>query len=182
LDRLDLPELAKPDMRELSQASKETVHLAILDCTEMLYVGKVDSSQSVHMHCIIGTRNPLYCTALGKAVLAFLPREERDALLDQITLMPRTPYTITDKAVLADHLERVRARGYAIDDREVEESIRCVSAPIFDHTGQPIAAISVSGPAFRLPESRLQELGELVMRVSKIISNNFGYEAGDPPV
>ena len=75
LDRLDLPELAKAHMRQIGQVSRETVHLAVLDGTDMLYVGKVDGSQSVRMHCTLGTRNPLYCTAMGKAVLAFLPHE-----------------------------------------------------------------------------------------------------------
>jgi DNA-binding IclR family transcriptional regulator len=175
LERLDLPDLAKADMRELSRVSRETVHLAVLDGTEMLYVGKVDGSQSVRMHCVIGTRNPVYCTSLGKAVLAFLPGEERTALLDQITLTARTPHTITDRAVLEKHLELVRAQGFAIDDMEIEEGIRCVGAPIFDHTGRVIAAISVSGPVYRLSEPWLQELSELVLGASEAISGKLGY-------
>jgi DNA-binding IclR family transcriptional regulator len=180
LDRLDLPELAKANLRELGQVSRETVHLAVLDGTEMLYVGKVDGSQSVRMHCTIGTRNPLHCTAMGKAVLAFLPNEKRTTLLDQITLTPRTPNTITDRTALEEQLELVRARGYAIDDMEIEEGIRCVGAPIFDHTGRVIAAVSTSGPAYRMSVARLEELSGAVVKAGTAISRKLGYISGIP--
>jgi DNA-binding IclR family transcriptional regulator len=175
---LDLPELARADLRELSQTSQETVHLAILDGTEMLYVDKVDSPQSVRMHSVIGTRNPLHCTAMGKAVLAFLPAEECVALLNHITFTPRTSNTITDEKVLLAHLERVRANGFAVDDMENEEGIRCVGAPIFDHTGSVTAAISISGPAYRLSDSRLQELSAVVVETGEAISGKLGYQPG----
>lgn len=175
LERLELPDLAKADLRELSQATEETVHLAVLDGTEMLYVAKVDGPQSMRMHSSIGTRSPLYCTAMGKSVLAFLPADQCAALLDQISLTPRTPNTITDKAVLIEHLQLVRAQGFAIDDMENEMGIRCMGAPVFEHTGRAIAAISISGPAYRLPDSRLQALSELVIGTSAAISAKLGY-------
>lgn len=178
LDRLDLPELAKPNLRELSLVSRETVHLGILDGTTVLYVGKVDGPQSVRMHSAIGTRNPLYSTAMGKAILAFIPCAERQELLEQIALTARTPNTITDLAVLTEHLERVRAQGFAIDDMEDQEGIRCVGAPIFDHTGRVTAAISISGPAYRLSNSRLRELAESVMTASRAVSTKLGFISG----
>jgi IclR family KDG regulon transcriptional repressor len=175
LDRLDLTELDRPELRELSQASNETVHFAILDDTEMLYIDKVESSQPVRMHSTIGARNPLHCTAIGKAVLAFIPVEERNALLDRITFIPRTPNTITDRAALAEHLELVYTRGFAIDDIENEEGIRCVGAPVFNHTGRVFAAISISGPAYRLSIPRLLELSTLVITAANAISKKLGY-------
>jgi len=175
LDRLDLPELARASMRELSRTSQETVHLAVLDGTEILYVAKVDGPQSVRMYSAIGTRNPLYCTAMGKAILAFLPPEKRTALLDQTTLARRTANTITDKTALDQHLELVRSQGFAIDDVEFEEGIRCLGAPIFNHTGRVTAAISISGPAYRLSNSRLQELSGQVVETSEAISNKLGH-------
>jgi DNA-binding IclR family transcriptional regulator len=175
LDRLDLGAIAKTYMAELSRVSGETVHLAIRDGTEMLYVRKTDSPQSVRMHSAIGTRSALYCTAMGKAVLAFLPTEERNALIDQITLAPRTPNTITDRAMLECHLHVVRSQGFAIDDIENEEGIRCMGAPIFDHTGRVMGAISVSGPAYRLSNSRLEELSGPVMEACNAISRELGY-------
>ena len=175
LDRLDLPELARASMRELSRTSQETVHLTVLDGTEILYVAKVDGPQSVRMYSAIGTRNPLYCTAMGKAILAFLPPEKRTALLDQTTLAPRTPNTITDRTALDRHLELVRSQGFAIDDVEFEEGIRCLGAPILNHTGRVTAAISISGPAYRLSNSRLQELSGRVVEASQAISGKMGY-------
>lgn len=175
LDRLDLPELARTNMRELGRVSQETVHLAILDGTEILYVAKVDGPQSVRMYSAIGTRNPLYCTAMGKAILAFLPPEKRTALLDQTTLAPRTANTITDRTAMDQHLELVRSQGFAIDDVEFEEGIRCLGAPLFNHIGQVTAAISVSGPAYRLSNSRLQELSGQVVETSEAISSKLGY-------
>jgi IclR family KDG regulon transcriptional repressor len=180
LDRLDLTELDRPELRELSQASNETVHFAILDDTEMLYIDKVESSQPVRMHSTIGARNPLHCTAIGKAVLAFIPVEERNALLDRIAFIPRTPNTITDRAALAEHLELVYSRGFAIDDIENEEGIRCVGAPVFNHTGRVFAAISISGPAYRLSIPRLLELSTLVITAANAISNKLGYVPQSP--
>lgn len=175
LDRLDLPELARASMRELSRTSQETIHLTVLDGTEILYVAKVDGPQSVRMYSAIGTRNPLYCTAMGKAILAFLPPEKRTALLDETTLAPRTANTITDRTALDQHLELVRSQGFAVDDVEFEEGIRCLGAPIFNHTGRVTAAISVSGPAYRLSNSRLQELSGQVVEASEAISSKLGY-------
>jgi DNA-binding IclR family transcriptional regulator len=179
LDRLDLPELARADLRELSQVARETVHLGVLDGIEVLYVGKVDGPQSVRMHSTIGARSPLHSTAMGKAILAFLPLEQRMALLGQITLVPRTPSTIIDRGGLVKHLELVRTQGYAVDDIENEEGIRCVGAPIFDHTGQVKAAVSISGPAYRLSNSRLEELSQPVIKAGMAISNKLGYLPGN---
>jgi DNA-binding IclR family transcriptional regulator len=181
LDRLDLPELARADLRELSQVARETVHLGVLDGIEVLYVGKVDGPQSVRMHSTIGARSPLHSTAMGKAILAFLPLEQRMALLGQITFVPRTPSTIIDRGGLVKHLELVRTQGYAVDDIENEEGIRCVGAPVFDHTGQVKAAVSVSGPAYRLSNSRLEELSQPVIKAGMAISNKLGYLPGTLP-
>jgi DNA-binding IclR family transcriptional regulator len=175
IESLDLPELAKPYLRELSQASDETTYLSILDDTEILYVGMVESTQSVRMYCAIGTRNPLYCSSMGKAILAFLPVEERNALLDRITLTPRTANTITDKAELRKELELIRSQGFAIDNVEIEEGVRCLGAPVFNYMGQVFAAVSISGPAYRLSVERLQELSKLVIRATTAISADLGY-------
>lgn len=184
LNSLDLLQLSNPDLHELSQATHETTHLALLDGSEILYINKVESSQSVRLHSTVGTRNLLYCTAMGKAVLAFLPAAERNLLLDQISFTPRTANTIVDRATLMEHLNLVRERGFAIDDMEGEEGVRCVGAPIFDHTGRVFAALSISGPAYRLPLSRLLELAPLVRKTAENVSGKLGYvpqvEAGVP--
>jgi IclR family acetate operon transcriptional repressor len=177
LDRLDIPEIARKDIQSLSQLARETVHLSVLDGTEILYIDKAQVQQSVQMYCTIGTRNPLYNTSMGKAILAFLPPEKRDALLDRIALTRCTPNTITGRTELVEHLQMVRERGYAIDDMENEEGIRCLGAPIFDYSGEVIGALSVSGPAHRLPDARIAELAEPVMQTARTISSKLGSTA-----
>ena len=175
LDSIDLPELAKPHMRQLSDVTNETVHLSILDNTEILYIAKVESSQSVRMSAKIGTRNHLHCTAMGKAILAFLPGGELVKLLEQLKLTGCTAATITAPATLVEELEMVRASKFAIDNEESEDGVRCVGAPIFDHTGRVFAAISVSGPAYRLSVARLDALSSLVIDAADALSGHLGY-------
>jgi IclR family transcriptional regulator, KDG regulon repressor len=182
LDRLDLPELARADLRALSRFAQETVHLSILDGTDILYLDKAEPFQSVHMYCMVGTRNPLYCTSMGKAILAFLPREQCDAILSQTELVRYTPTTIVDPAMLCEHLQVVRERGYAIDNEEKEKNIRCVGAPVFDHLGQAVAAISISGPAYRMLDARLQELAGPLTQTAEAISRKLGYVARSTPM
>lgn len=175
LEHLDLPELARPILCELSRVSNETTHLGILDDTSILYVGKVESPQTVRLHSAIGARKPVYSTAMGKAILAFLPIETRNTLLDRMNFLPHTPNTITDRAVLTEHLERICAEGFAIDDAESEEGIRCVAAPIFSLDGSAFAAISISGPAYRLSIPKLMELSESVVKAANDVSRQLGY-------
>jgi DNA-binding IclR family transcriptional regulator len=176
LESFDLPSLAHPYLRELSSVSGETAYVSILDSTEILYINKVESTQAVHSNCTIGSRNQLYCSSMGKAILAFLSPNERDAILDKIApLKAFTPNTITDPEALLTELERVRSQGYAIDDVEGEENVRCVGAPVFDRVGRPFAAMSLSGPAFRLSVGRLHELSSLVVNATQHISRQLGY-------
>lgn len=175
LDRFDLPAVAKPELREICRLCDETAYLAILDGGEILYLDRVESSHSIRLRSSVGTRGPLHCTSLGKAILAFLPPDERAALLDRTVLARRTARTITDRAALEAHLCLVRERGFAIDDIENEEGVRCLSAPVFGHDGRVCAAVSVSGPAFRLSTERLVGLSPTVMRAADAVSAKLGY-------
>ena len=175
LDSLDLPELAQPYLRHLSDITNETTYLSMLDDDEILYVGKAESSQSVRTHTKIGSRNMLHCTAMGKAILAFLSESDRAQLIERLELTAKTPTTITNRGALAEELATVRAQKFATDDEESEDGVRCVGAPIFDHTGRVFAAISVSGPAYRLSVSRLDALSSLVMDTAKTISGRVGH-------
>ena len=182
LESLDLHQIADPELQRLMQLSNETTHFAILDHTEALYVGKVESTQPVRMYSTVGARIPLHCTAIGKAILAFLPADDLAILLDLITLDRRTPNTITDKAVLTSHLELVREQGYAIDDIENEEGIRCIGAPVFNHLGRVYGAISISGLAYRLSRDKLEEFSSLVITAAGVVSSKLGYVPDDPGV
>jgi IclR family KDG regulon transcriptional repressor len=175
LDSLDLPELARPYLRQLSDITNETTYLSMLDDDEILYVGKAESSQSLRTNTKIGSRNMLHCTSMGKAILAFLPESDQVSLIERLELIANTNNTITDRATLIEHLATVRAQKFAIDNEECEDGIRCVGVPIFDRAGHVFAAISVSGPAYRLPISRLVALSSLVMDTAKTISGRLGY-------
>lgn len=175
LDSLDLPELARSHLRHLSDITNETTYLSMLDGHEILYVGKAESSQSLRTNTKIGSRNMLHCSSMGKAILAFLPESDQIRLIERLELVANTNNTITDQAALIEHLATIRAQKFAIDNEESEDGIRCVGAPIFDHTGHVFAAISVSGPAYRLPISRLIALSSLVLDTAKTISGRLGY-------
>ena len=182
LDSIDLSELARPHLHELCLISNETANLAIVDATDLLYIGKEESPQNaqtpifVQMRSKVGTRISLHCAAMGKAILANLPSEERQSLLNQtMPLKPYTAKTITNLDTLNYELERIRQHGYAIDDREVDDGTRCVAAPVFDSTGHVIAAISIAGPAYRLSLDRLYQLSKDIVRVSQALSKQLGY-------
>jgi IclR family KDG regulon transcriptional repressor len=175
LDSLDLPELAQSYLRQLSDITNETTYLSMLDDDEILYVGKAESSQSLRTNTKIGSRNMLHCTSMGKAILAFLPESDQVSFIERLELIASANNTITDRIALIEHLATVRAQKFAIDNEESEDGIRCVGAPIFDRTGHAFAAISVSGPAYRLPISRLVALSSLVMDTADTISGRLGY-------
>ena len=175
LESLDLPELAQSYLRQLSDITNETAYLSILDNDEILYIGKAESSQSVRTNTKIGSRNRLHCTSMGKAILAFLPESNQRELIERMELIRNTSTTITNKAALIEEIETIRTQKYSIDNEESEEGVRCLGAPIFDHNGNVLAAISVSGPAYRLSESRLIALSSLVIDTAITISNRLGY-------
>ena len=174
LNNMDLPNLAEPYMRELAAKSQETIFLAVPSDDWVMYISKVDSPQSIQMIARIGTRNPMYCTALGKSILAFLPKEKIDEVI-QLGLHPRTANTITNPDDLKKNLEEIRQKGYSIDNIENEEGVRCVGAPIFNYSQNVIGAVSLSGPATRITPERFFELGSIVKEIGLAISRRMGY-------
>jgi DNA-binding IclR family transcriptional regulator len=175
LESIELRQQARELLTELRDVARETVHLVVLDDVQVTYIDKVECSRAIRMHSAIGRRGLVHCTAVGKAILAFLPGEEAERILEATGLPSRTPHTITDREVFCEELERVRMLGYAVDNIENEDGIRCVGAPIVDHRGYPIAAISVSGPAYRLSVVRVRELSEAVVATASAISQRMGY-------
>lgn len=174
LEQLDLRTHARPFLEELVRATGETAHLAILDQGEVVYIDKVDTPQTLMMRSRIGYRISPHCTALGKAILAFLPPDAADALIRGRDLARFTPNTITDPPTIREHLHRVRAQGFAIDDEEHEEGIRCAAAAIVDYAGRVAGAISVSGPTFRVSRQRIEEFGGLVRDACRRLSVSLG--------
>jgi IclR family KDG regulon transcriptional repressor len=149
LDRLDLVESARHPAAALAEDLGETVHMGVLDGGSAVYVIKIESRYTIRMHSRVGRRVPLHCTAIGKTLLAWSPAAELEALLATMPLTAMTPATIVDKNALRAELGAIRERGFAFDREEHEEGIRCIAAPVFNHEGGIVAAISTSWPGFR---------------------------------
>lgn len=176
LDRMDLRNIAKPYIQELSRKTKEVVHLSILDDGEAVYIDKVESPyHSIRMYSQIGKRGPLHCTAVGKILLSGLKDIEVEKIMEQKGMKKYTKSTIDNLHQLMEELSRIRERGYAFDEMEHEEGIRCVAVPIYNQSGKVIAAISLSGPIILVTQYRIPELTEDILKTSKEISHQLGY-------
>jgi len=174
-DRIDIVGVAHPVMEEIGKKLNETISLGLFDNHAVVYIHKVDSSEAVRSDYAIGSRVDAYCTSLGKVFLANFAESELEKYLTCIRLKSRTPKTITSKNILKKELKKIRVRGYALDDGEYDLHNRCVSAPIRNETGKVVAAISISGPDFRMEEKRMEELKKDVVAVGEMISQNLGY-------
>jgi IclR family acetate operon transcriptional repressor len=177
LARLDLRREALPVLRELAAVTAETVHLGTLYGTDVVYIEKVESPKAVRMFSRVGDTMPAYSTGIGKAILAFVPEAELDEHLPS-RLERRTPTTIVDPAEFRAELIAIRERGYSTDNIENEDGIRCVGAPVFDHSTVVCGAISVAGPANRVLPERFEELGRIVRERADVISARIGHGSG----
>lgn len=165
----DLAAIASIELQRLRDMTGETAYLAVPDDGMVLALGKFESPHDIRSAARLGARKPLHCTSQGKAILAFLPEAEAQAMLGHAPLERFTPQTITDRDTLMRQLRIVRARGYAIEDQEILWGNRCVGAPVLDSTGRPVAAISVAGPIYRLTSERVAQLGPEVANVARNI-------------
>jgi DNA-binding IclR family transcriptional regulator len=179
LNQLDLRKEAEPFLKDLAERTKETVHMVVLDRNEVVYIDKVETDQhtsGLKMASRIGLRNPAHSSAVGKVLLAHFSEEELKNFIKEKGLAKRTENTIIDSIQLKEHLKSVRAQGYAIDDEENEKGIRCVAAPIYNDIGKPVAAMSISGPAFQITKKVIQEsLKKEVMETAHKISQRLGF-------
>ncbi|MFC3831601.1 MULTISPECIES: IclR family transcriptional regulator [Deinococcus] len=167
---------AQSYLDEVSQTTGETVNLFTLDGDQLTCVDHRDGLRPVRLVTEPGRRTPLHAGACPKAVLAFLPAEQQDAVLSALPTMPRfTPHTELDPAALRLELDATRRRGYAISDLDIDEEARGVGSPIFNAAGQAIGAISVGGPATRMSPPRLAELGDLIRGAAQRISRQLGH-------
>jgi DNA-binding IclR family transcriptional regulator len=176
VSQLDLRERARPVLERLVLETGETVHLSILDDTEVLYLDKVEPERSVRMSSTVGRRNPVYCTAMGKAILAHLPEAQVEAIVHRRGLKAMTANTITSLLELKEELAGIRVRGYSVDDEEIEEGVRCVGCVVRDFSGGPMAAISVSGPSFRVTLEKVKGLSRAVVAASSTLSAQLGFK------
>ncbi len=177
--QLDQIKIAEPVLRRLAEDSGETVHMAILEQNEIVYINKIEkeiNAGGLKMSSRVGSRTPANSCAVGKVLLAYSSEDEVESVIQATGLPPRTPNTITDPAQLKEHLAAVRKQEYAVDDEENELGIRCVAAPVFGDKGKVVSAISASGPAFRVTKRMIQDtLRKEVMRAASEISVLLGY-------
>ncbi|NDK34017.1 HTH-type transcriptional regulator BhcR [Rhodovulum sulfidophilum] len=159
LRRTNVAERSRGAMQALMRATGETANLGVEDRDEVLFLTQVETHETIRAFFSPGTRGPMHCSGIGKALLAFLPAARVAAILETQGLPGFTPRSITSETGLHADLDRTRARGYAIDDQERAEGMRCIAAPIFNAHGEPIAGLSVSGPAFRIPLDAADGIG-----------------------
>jgi DNA-binding IclR family transcriptional regulator len=174
LNQMDLMHVAPPLLGPLALAAGETVNLAVPQGDEMVYVYQHDGPGSVKVTARLGTRRPMNCTSLGKAYLAFLPEAEREDRLARMPYVRLTAHSLLSADALRPELVATRDRGWSLDDVEVEEGVSCMGAPILDFRGRPVAAISVAGPAERMPGKR-STVVPLLLQTAASISNRLGY-------
>ena len=172
--RMTLSNEARPLLRELRERVNETVHLAVLDGNEIMYVYNLESTQAIRMRSDVGVRKPAYCTAEGQAILAFQPDEVVEGVL-QAGLPARTPQTITSPDELKRALETIRQRGCAVEDEESEIGMRCIAAPLRNDAGEVIAAIGLGGPLNRLSKKALASYVPFVIDTAAAISARLGH-------
>src|ERR1700724_29003 len=174
--QLDIRRLSLPYLRELNQQPRETIHLTVRHGLSAVYVEKLDSPEPLRIHSRIGAMVPLYCTAVGKVLLAYLPEAERGKILEQLELKRFTENTASNLQELQTELHRTRKNGYACDLGEHEPHIRCIAAPIWDHLGVVNASLSVTGPAVRMSTARLRQIAPLISEAGLKISEQLGYQ------
>ena len=180
LQRIDLRALARPVLEALRDQTGESVHMMVLNGDMGVYVLAVESRQSARVVSPVGSRDDLHSSAVGKALLAYLPEPQVDAVIARQGLRRKTSRTITGPTEFKRHLAGIRAAGYTIDDEEGEEGTRCVGAPIFDHAGRVVASISVAGPVQRMSRRRIRQLAPLVTGAARSLSERLGGR-GEPP-
>jgi len=172
---LDITRVAHPYLISLNESTGETVHLTVLDNDDVLYIDCVESKMRIRTYSVIGARAPLYCTAVGKAILAFLGPGEQNRIVREKGLARMTSNTITDEESLRSDLRKVVQRGYSIDNMEHEEYLRCFGAPIRNWKGEVYASISVSGPSQRLTMKRIAAIAPSLMLATDDISRKMGF-------
>ncbi len=178
VNRHEILRVVRPYLLELSAAFNETVNLGRFNGGDILHLDKIDSKEILRMDSEIGSRAPAYCTALGKAVLAFFPEEDLNEYLKSARLKAYGPNTITSRRQLRKELEGIRLQGYALDDEELSSGLRCVAAPVFDHTGRAGYALSVSGPVTRMTMERIETIHPVVRQTCRRLSERLGSAQG----
>lgn len=176
VDNIDVLEIAKAPLEQLRNTTQEAVHLVVREGIDIVYVHKVDSrNSSIRMFSRIGMRRPLYCTAVGKSILATMPDEEIIRIWEKSDIKRYTEHTIVELSALFRELDSVRRLGYALDNEENELGVRCIGAAVLDYTGRGKAALSISAPIAHMTDARIAALAPDILATRDAISAELGY-------
>jgi DNA-binding IclR family transcriptional regulator len=170
---LDIVDVAIPYLQELSAAVGETSFLGVYNNGDIVYLYKAEGTGAIQTTARLGSRRPAYCTALGKVILANLPVEDADRVLDK-KLIRFTERTVVDRVKLYEEFARTRSTGYAIDDEGIEVGLYCLAVPIYNYTGSVVGAISISGPTARMLE-QWDRMIDALKGAGEMISRRLGY-------
>ena len=166
-------------LTEMAHQTGDTSHLAIFDHGEVILINRVEGNSPVGLSERVGIPRPAHCSALGKVLLAHITQAEMEAYLSRHELTPFTPRTITTPSLLRKELARVRKQGYAFDDEELAQGIRCLAAPVRNFADQVVAAIGISSPVWRFGPDRVAQLTEVVMTMGHRLSQQLGHPGDD---
>lgn len=175
VEKMNIVTAARPLLQELMEKTNEVVHLVVREGTEIVYVAKVESQNPIRMYSRIGKRSQVYCTAVGKAMLAKSNAEDVLRVWENSDISKLTQYTITDFKQFKSALDKVKEMGYAIDEQENEIGIRCVAAAVLDYKGEVCGAVSISGSIISFKKNKIDEFSKLVVEYAKHISRELGY-------
>lgn len=168
-------DIARPFIRELAEASGETVHLVQIDGIQAVYIDKVESARNVvRLVSMVGKSIPLYCSGVGKAMLADMPDSKILSVWNQSEIQKITEYTITDFSLFQEAIQDIRQKGYALDNEENEPGVRCIAVSLKSFQGKPSYALSISAPKDRMENSRIEELKEMILNTKEKISQETG--------
>lgn len=177
IEDMDIIAVAKPFLEQLNEATGEIVHLVMIENNDAIYIDKIEAKHNVRMYSYVGKKIPLFSSAVGKAYLAFSDLDHLPIQLSDVLSQAErfTEFTLVTETDLKHDLEKIKARGYSIDQEENELGVICVAAPIYDYKGQIKYAVSVSTPKFRLTDNKLDEYGNHVANTTLEISRKMGY-------
>ena len=179
IEQFDLRERAQPHLRRLVAETEETAHLCVLEAARVIYIDKIEPARSVRMITRVGASNPVHCTSVGKAMLAFLPEDRANEVIKKTRFEKFTPRTIATVEALRAEMEKTRRRGYAVDDEEFEDGLRCIAVPLLDAQRLPVGAVSVSGPSFRVTAQKLPAIANQLLQCVRGISADMGYTSAN---
>lgn len=170
----ELTKIARPYLKELKNNTNESSHICVLTKNNTaIFLDNINQDAVLNINTQIGTEQPLHCAAVAKSIIAFLPEDKIEEIVDTIEFTPFTVRTITSKTMYLEHLEKVRSQGYSMDDEEIYTGVRCVAAPIKNSKGEVFASIGVSGPATRIQLANLEFYVDSVKAAAEKISNQY---------